>query len=219
MGVETSRWDAADYLDSTEAILEAASPPFRKTLSRSPPFGLFVSVPFQIGRDAMPALAHVAAAYAQYPKRAVPRGTLGAAAAELKFYHVEKAGEPVPAEIADSARAFLASESGAAAGLDGDCGFAILHRCGADFYFLLIGVWRGSNEIWEAVWYRDGGMEEFAPFGPAYPIRAGGLRPTFCVWEMGVVAHESAAWTRFLASARGAADLERWRADMLAGEV
>ncbi len=166
----------------------------------------------------MPAPAHVDPAYVQYAKEAVPCGMAGAPGAALKLYHVEKPGEPVPSAIAEAARAFLAGEGVAAAGLEGDCGFVILHRCGADFYFLLLGVWRGSNELWEAVWYRQGDMAGFARFDPAYPPSAP-LRPTFCVWELGVVAHEAAAWTRFLASPRGAADLARWREDRFEGAV
>jgi hypothetical protein len=171
----------------------------------------------------MPAPAHVPPGYAHYPKQAVPCGIAGAAGSVLKLYHLEKAGEPVPDAIAASARAFLAREGLAAAVVaDGeakeDCGFVILHRCGADFYFLLMTVWRGANEAWEAVWYRDGAMTDFARFGPAYPGEAM-LRPTFCVWELGVVAHESAAWSRYLASPRAAADLARWRSDLFAGQV
>jgi len=165
----------------------------------------------------MPQLAHVGAAYAHYPKQAVPRGTIAAPGAALKLYHIERPGEPVPEAVARSARDFL--ESADSAGLGDDHGFAILHRCGADFHFLLIGVWRGSNELWEAVWYCDGAMQAFAPFDPAYPGTAGLARPTFCVWELGVVAHEAAAWTRFLASPRGEADLARWRDDWLSGPV
>jgi len=163
--------------------------------------------------------AHVSPAYAQYPKQAEPRGLLRLGASELKFYHLEKPGEPIPEEIAASARFCLAGEGAAAAGLDGDCGFAILHRCGADFYFLLVGAWRGTNEIWEAVFYRDARMDAFAAFDPAYPDAPGALRPTFCVWELGIVAHESAAWTRFLASPREAADLTSWREDFISGAV
>jgi hypothetical protein len=170
-------------------------------------------------RFAMSAPAHVSPAYVQYPKQSVPRAVLRVGTSALKLYHLEKPGEPVPDAIAASARAFLTGGGLAAAGLDDDCGFAILHRCGADFYFLLTGVWRGSNEIWEAVAYRDAGMADFAPFDPAYPAVAGKLRPTFCVWELGIVGHESAAWTRFLASPRGEADLARWRDDMFEGAV
>lgn len=170
----------------------------------------------------MPAPAFVPPDYRHYEKQAVPRQGLRAAASDLKLYHVEKAGEPVPDAIAGAARAFLARE-GPAAGLAGgdggvDCGFVILHRCGADFYFLLMTVWRGANEAWEAVWYRDSGMADFARFAPAYP-RAAMLRPTFCVWELGVVAHEAAAWSRYLASPRADADLARWREDVFAGPV
>lgn len=161
--------------------------------------------------------AHVSPAYAHYPKHATPRALLRPGTSEIKLYHLEKPGEPVPEQIAAAARACLTGE--AAAGLDGDRGFAILHRCGADFHFLLIGVWRGSNELWEAVWYRDAGMDGFAPFDPAYPGRAGALRPTFCVWELGVVGHESLAWTRYLASPRGEEDLAQWQADVFEGAV
>ena len=163
--------------------------------------------------------AHVGQSYRHYPKQAVPRGLLAAGGAALKLYHLERPGEPVPAGIDESARSALAVPVAGAAGLEADCGFVILHRCGADFYFLLLTAWRGSNEAWEAVWYRDGGMDAFAPFEPAYPARSGALRPTFCVWELGIVAHESAAWSRFLASPRGESELERWRSDWREGEV
>jgi hypothetical protein len=171
----------------------------------------------------MPAPTHVPPGYAHYPKQAVPRGMLATAGSTLKLYHLEKPGEPVPDAIAASARAFLSREGLAAAELaDGDagmdCGFVILHRCGADFYFLLLTVWRGANEAWEAVWYRDSGMADFARFEPAYPPAAM-LRPTFCVWELGVVAHEAAAWSRYLASPRAEADLAYWRDDFFAGAV
>lgn len=169
----------------------------------------------------MPAPSHVTPDYRHYEKRAVPFGVLEGGGGGLKLYHLEKPGEPVPEAIAASARAFLAREGLVAAGLAGDdrdvdCGFVILHRCGADFYFLLMTVWRGVNEAWEAVWYRDGGMADFARFDPAYPDAAL-LRPTFCVWELGIVAHEAAAWSRYLASPRAETDLARWRDDFLAG--
>jgi hypothetical protein len=45
------------------------------------------------------------------------------------------------------------------------------------------------------------------------------LRPTFCVWELGVVAHEAAAWSRYLASPRADTDFARWRDDLFAGAV
>ena len=167
----------------------------------------------------MPTLAHVGADYAHYAKQAVPQAPLDLASAELKFYHVEKPGEPVPERVAVLARALLEREADGRLGLAGDFGFVIVHRCGADFHFLLATLWRGNNEGWEAVWYHQGDMADFAPFDPAYPPEAGVPRPTFCVWELGVVAHEAAACSRFLASPRGEGDLARWRADLFAGEV
>jgi hypothetical protein len=59
-------------------------------------------------------------------------------------------------------------------------------------------TWRNENELWETAWAKTG--------------EAGGSfhswsvtdehRPTFCVWELGVVCHEQQAWTRYLRSAR-----------------
>jgi hypothetical protein len=62
-------------------------------------------------------------------------------------------------------------------------GLGILHRCGSDFYFLIVNTWRGNNEVWETVFYKDGAaMADFAPFP-----REGMHKPTFCVWELAPV--------------------------------
>ncbi|RHW18309.1 hypothetical protein D1610_07525 [Sphingomonas gilva] len=154
----------------------------------------------------------------------MPQPPLAAGGALLKFYHLERPGEPVPEDLAAEARGMLAWAGGEGTLGAGDHGFVLLHRCGADFHFLLVSVWRGANEVWEAVWHHQGAMAGFAPFAPAYPespngLDAAPLRPTFCVWELAIVAHEALAWGRLLASDRGEADLARWRADMLAGAV
>jgi hypothetical protein len=172
-------------------------------------------------------LAHVPAGYRHHAKRAVPRGTLEAAGARLKYYHIERPGDPVADRVDALARASLAGNPAFA--FSDDLGFCLLHRCGADFHFLLPTVWRGANEAWEAVWYLQGDMPAFAPFDPAYPRatgtsgagtrESGPPRPTFCVWELGVVAHEAAAWSRFLASARRQAELRCWLEDCFTGEV
>ena len=157
--------------------------------------------------------------YRHYAKQAVPMRLLEAGGAILKCYHLEKPGEPVPPALADRARNWLAAQSPFEAG---DCGFVILHRCGADFHFLLPAVWRGANEAWEAVAYHHGDMADFARFDPAYPAVASAEappRPTFCVWELAIVAHEARSWSRFLASDRGESALAAWCGDMLAAEV
>ena len=160
----------------------------------------------------------VDAAYRHYAKQAVFSGLRDAGAATFKYYHLTAADAPVPDDVAALCDAWFADQAGATVA-PGDCGFVLLHRCGADFYFLLVSVWRGANELWEAVWYRHGGMPAFAPFDPAYPGEAGAVRPTFCVWELGIVAHEALAWGRYLASSRDDTDRAAWRHDIFDGPV
>lgn len=162
--------------------------------------------------------AAVDAAYRHYPKQAEFRAPREAGGAMLKLYHLTAPGAPVPDAVAALADDWVDAQA-ATTLAGGDCGFVILHRCGADFYFLLVSVWRGANELWEAVWYRHGDMAAFAPFDPAYPPDAGVVRPTFCVWELGIVAHESAAWGRYLGSPRDDGARLRWVDDIFDGAV
>ena len=76
--------------------------------------------------------------------------------------------------------------------------FVILHRCSAEFYFLLVCSWRHENEIWKSTFARDGGDPDFKEFTFATPHRG-----TYCVWELGAVWHEQQAWKRYLRSAAG----------------
>jgi hypothetical protein len=100
-------------------------------------------------------------------------------------------------------------------GLEDGLGFVLLHRCGEDFYFLLVSTWRNENELWETVWAKCGGEDVF--FHP-WPTD-GAHRPTFCVWELGAVAHEREAWTRFLESARDDAAKRAYLRDGYSGIV
>lgn len=117
----------------------------------------------------------------------------------LKWYSLAPEGEPVPAEIKAAARKRLQSDAdnGQLEEL-GDLGFVILHRCGKDFYFLLVNSWKNNNEIWETVYAKDGSdATEFSRFQAGVHHRA-----TFCVWELAAVMHEKDAWRRFLISER-----------------
>jgi len=100
----------------------------------------------------------------------------------------------VPREIETLARAFLSKTK-----LEGvnEFGFVVLHRCGPDFYFLIVCSWRGNNEIWESVYARDNNDAGFRDWP-----RPGPHLPTYCVWETGAVAHESRAWRRYHVGAR-----------------
>lgn len=162
--------------------------------------------------------AAVDSAYRHHPKRARYHARVEAGGAVLKLYHLTAADAPVPDDVAALCDAWFAERAQQTL-VPGDCGFVILHRCGADFYFLLVSVWRGSNELWEAVWYRDGDVPAFAPFDPACPSQTGVVRPTFCVWELGIVAHESGAWSRYLMSPRDDAARSRWLEDGFEGTV
>ena len=127
----------------------------------------------------------------------------------LKSYEVYPENRPVPDEIIQTARTYLAQADLAARGM----GFVLLHRCGEDFYFLIVCTWRNSNELWETVFYKDGNeMADFALFP-----RDGVHKPTLCVWELVPVWHEQQAWVRFLTSPRDEEAVLLWLSDCFEG--
>ena len=134
----------------------------------------------------------------------------------LKWYDVAPDDAAVPLAIRAVARRSLRDASRAAElGTLGELGFVILHRCGEDFYFLLVCTWRNENELWETVWAKNG--ESDALFRP-WPIE-GAHRPTYCVWELGAVTHEREAWSRYLLSARDEAARHAYLRDCHDGVV
>lgn len=147
--------------------------------------------------------------YRHISKCVTPGETIEPSGAALKWYAVQPEDQPVPNEITRLARSYLFKTALEATGL----GFVILHRCGNDFYFLIVCTWRGSNEIWETVFYKDGdAMDDFALFA-----REKSHKPTFCVWELAPVWHEQQAWVRFLKSARDEAAAQAWLGDRYSG--
>lgn len=153
----------------------------------------------------------VSPAYAHRDKHVASRPPLETGGRVFKWSDVAMADLGVPDTVRARARDFLAG-----ANLEGasELGFVVLHRCGPDFYFLIVCSWQGNNEIWESVFALDRGDAEFRD----WPRPARHL-PTFCVWEMGAVAHESAAWRRYLLSKRDAAAREAWLADRYDGPI
>jgi hypothetical protein len=153
----------------------------------------------------------VAAGYRHAPKYVTSDEPLELTGSLLKWYLLSAADRPVPDSIARLARAQLATSSLEARGM----GFVVLHRCGDDFYFLLINTWRNENELWETVWYKNGdAMAEFSLFP-----REESHKPTFCVWELAAVWHEVGAWNRFLSSSRDEAAAQTWLGDRYVGQA
>jgi hypothetical protein len=140
----------------------------------------------------------VEAGYRHVTKAITPGTPIALGESVLKWYDIAPEDEHVPSDLHVLARGNLraAADTGALE-LDDDLGFVILHRCGESFYFLLVSTWRNDNELWETVWAKTDSDNGFRPW-----LLEGTHRPTFCVWELGVVAHERSAWTRFLRSAR-----------------
>ncbi len=145
------------------------------------------------------AIGNVAPTYAHYDKFIEPDDDIELQGVSLKWYNLARGESPIPPEICLLARSFLEEES--SKGLSnnfGDLGFVILHRCGGEFYFLLVSTWRNENELWESVYAKDGVKQlDFRQF-----TFQGSHRGTFCVWELAAVWHEQQAWKRYLLSAR-----------------
>lgn len=151
----------------------------------------------------------VADNYAHGPKRSIPGEAVEANDAILKWYKLASEDRGVPDEIDRLARSYVHKTPLEAKGF----GFVILHRCGESFYFLIVSTWRGNNEVWETVFYKNGdAMADFA----LWP-REAMHKPTFCVWELAPVWHETKAWERFLQSRRDQAAAQVWLADLYSG--
>jgi hypothetical protein len=149
----------------------------------------------------MTALEHEASVTADYrhlEKLVSSETSLALGGTILKWYEIAPDEAPVPLALRALARRNLrdAWRDGTLGAL-GELGFVILHRCGEDFYFLLLCSWRNENELWETVWAKNGASDVF--FRPW--VVDGAHRPTFCVWELGAVCHERNAWSEYLHSA------------------
>jgi hypothetical protein len=153
----------------------------------------------------------VASGYRHVSKWVSPGEPLEPKGAFLKWYGLHPVDSPIPDDLSRLARARLLASPLDARGL----GFVILHRCGSNFYFLIVCTWRESNELWQTVFYKNGAsMNEFEVFP-----RGDTHIPTLCVWELGPVWHEQGAWERYLLSARDDAAAKDWMADTTSGPI
>jgi hypothetical protein len=153
---------------------------------------------------------HVDPAYEHSDKQLTAGTPLALPGARLKWYELNRADRPIPPQIQELARAHLASTELC---FDGELGFVVLHRCGEEFYFLIVTTWRGNNELWETVFYKqDNKTSAFSVFP-----REGIHKPCYCVWELAAVFHEKTAWQKFLRSTRDEAAEEAYLADSCSG--
>ena len=137
--------------------------------------------------------------YRHHPKQVIPRENLALGQARLKWYDIAAPDRTVPQSIADMAISYLQAEHRSGRlGLEDELGFVLLHRCGEEFYFLIVCTWRGSNELWESVYYKK---DNATPGFSLFP-REQRHKGTYCVWEMGAVWHETKAWREYLYSPR-----------------
>ena len=156
----------------------------------------------------------VASAYVHIDKYVTPDKSISLGATELKWYDLAPENSPVPADIKSLAHGFLDAEY-ALANLSelGDLGFVILHRCGEDFFYLLVQSWRNENELWESIYAKKSSAhEDFVGFPPTRQHNA-----AFCVWELEAVLHEQKAWRTFLRSERDAAARDNYLNDRFDG--
>jgi hypothetical protein len=149
------------------------------------------------------------AGYIHGPKHVRPGDVLEPSHAVLKWYAVHPQDRPVPEEITQLARSYLMRNELEARGF----GFIILHRCGNDFYFLIVNTWRNNNEVWESVFYKNGDTITDFALWPREAVH----KPTYCVWELVPLWHEQQAWERFLKSSRDEAAAQMWLSDRYAG--
>lgn len=161
-------------------------------------------------------LRYLDPAYRHHPKLVTPQAGIELNGARLKWYDLARAEAPVPDGIRQIARNYLTAEADAGRlELDAELGFVVLHFCGAEFFFLIVNSWRGNNELWESVYYKqDASMPGFALFP-----RENRHKGTYCVWELGPVCHEKQAWVGFLNSARDAMAERAYLDDRFVGAV
>ncbi|QBJ86341.1 hypothetical protein DDI74_08765 [Chryseobacterium gleum] len=146
-----------------------------------------------------------------YPsKYAQPKGIFTVGKTKFKWYDL--AGDPaeIPQQDIENAQKCIDNADENFKNID-DLGFVIMHRCGKN-YLLLVCTWRSENELWESVYYDGSGKFEVWDRNKTH-------LPTYCVWEMGIVYHESRSWKKYLGSERADKDKEAYLRDFFEGEV
>lgn len=160
------------------------------------------------------ALGNVPASYVHESRAAVALDPLVVPGAIFKWYHVHRVGEAIPPELDARARETLRATAAAGWNLSYGLNFALMHLSTAQG-FLIAGVWRAHQEMWERIYIWDRARPD-----AFIAVEPDGLEiPCACVWELGVICHERQAWQRYLFSPRAEADKRAWLADVYSGPV
>lgn len=146
-----------------------------------------------------------------YPsKYASPKGIFVTGKTRFKWYDLAEDPSVVSAQDIINAKTCIENAEENFQNKD-DLGFVIMHRCG-EYYLLLVCTWRSENELWESVYYNGSGKFEVWDRNTIH-------LPSYCVWEMGIVYHESGAWKKFLGTGRTEVDQQNYLDDLFEGEV
>jgi hypothetical protein len=160
-------------------------------------------------------LGNIPTEYEHGQKVVRPSTDLAVPGAYLKWYDIHREDAEIPPGTREQARDFLRSEATAhRLDLRDELGFVVLHRCGDDFYYLLVCTWRNHNEMWQTAYCR-GGADAFAPVSRDKDHHMA----VQCVWELGATAHERLAWSRYLTSDRDEAAKRAYLTDRFTGHV
>ena len=154
--------------------------------------------------------------YRHVRKRVVRQDAFVFANCRLKRYEIAFEGRPIPTVVEHQVDHILQDEIESGRLTIGDeFGFVVVHDCEL-VLFAIVSTWRGNNELWQTVYVRQKSGTNDEPFTK---VVYGAHKPTFCVWELGVVSHEAHAWSRYLRSDRLPADQERYMDDLCDGYV
>ncbi|MEX2315105.1 MAG: hypothetical protein WD628_05250 [Thermomicrobiales bacterium] len=131
----------------------------------------------------------------------------------FKWSHVHGEGVDVRVDVDAAARQVII-EGAPSWDLQYGLNIALLHQT-ATVAFLIVGVWRGHNELWTR-----GYVFDLATSGPFARVEVSGEdAPAACVWELGVICHERMAWHHYLFTERTDADKRAWLEDTYSGRV
>ena len=159
------------------------------------------------GMNTMQEIKQVNPAYRHYDKVIRSHGVIDPRMGRLKWFDINRSDQPIEPDVRDLAQDFVSRKLNSDVSPSAqEFGFVLLHRCGEGFYFLGLCTWRGNNELWKTIFSLEAdAMQDFALFEQDEQHR-----DTFCVWELGVVCHETQAWTAYLLSNRTDQDADRY---------